>query len=332
MPELHSFENQNPLVSVIIPTYNSCQWVGQAIDSVLGQTYSPIEIFVVDDGSTDDTATYLKARYDKQITYIYQPNEGAGKARNVGIKHAKGELLAFLDADDVMLPAKIARQVAYFKACPQYAVVYCDFWCVYEDAVNQWQVPPPKYKLEGVAGEIFHRLLKGNVMIPSAVTVRRECLKAVGEFFEVGQGCEDWDLWLRIASKGYQFGYLDERLVLYRVRSDSVSHNQYKMRSHQYRVFAHIKDSVPPERLQPALAQTDIAASFEFGVARANFEKKQYRAGVRQVLLSLRATRRRRIVYTAFCLTYLLLLPLLGYVRLEKTLIYLIEHLPKLRL
>jgi glycosyltransferase involved in cell wall biosynthesis len=332
MNEINHFQINNPLVSVLIPTYNCGQWLGQAIDSVLAQTYKHLEIIVVDDGSTDNTAKLLEEKYKDVITYIYQPNCGLGNARNTGIKHAKGELLAFLDADDVMLPEKISCQVEYASEHPDYVVIYCNFWCIFDDKSDIWQLPSGDYQHEGISGELFETLLSKNIMVPSSVLISKKVLAEVGNFYEEAQGVEDWDLWLRIAGKGYLFGYIDARLLLYRVRTGSMSHNLYNMRLHTYRIFAHVKEEIPLERLQLALAQTNIAASFEFGVARANFEKKRYRVGFRQVLISLKVNRRHRLPYSLFCLIYLLLLPFLGYARLEKLIIYLIERKPNLRI
>lgn len=326
MPEI-----ENPLVSVIIPSYNSRHWVGQAIDSVLNQTYPNVEIIVVDDGSTDGTADFLRDKYGDKIKYIYQPNGGLGNARNTGIRHAEGNFISFLDADDLLLPEKIAHQVQYFREHPEYGVVYCNLWCVYEEDTENWHEPPPVYQLGGASGDVLPDLLKRNLMVPHAAMIRRECLDRVGYFYEQAQGVEDWDLWLRLAGQGFEFGYLDERAILYRVRQTSMSHNNYKMRLNLYRVFAHIREAIPAERLQPALAQTGLAGTFEFGVARASFEKKQYAAGYRQAFNSLRAARNHRLAYSLFCIVYLLLLPVLGYYRLEKLILGVINQVSKVK-
>ena len=102
------------LVSVIIPTFNRAASVSRAIDSVLGQTYPRVEVIVVDDGSTDDTRERLSA-YDHRVQYVYEENAGPAAARNRGAALATGELIAFLDSDDVILPAKLEKQVAYLN-------------------------------------------------------------------------------------------------------------------------------------------------------------------------------------------------------------------------
>jgi len=111
-------------ISVIIPAYNHARYLAEAIDSVLAQTYAPLEIIVVDDGSTDGTPA-VAASYGDRIRYIRQENAGVGAARNNGIAAARGEYLAFLDSDDIWLPEKLEREIALFDADPQLGFVHC---------------------------------------------------------------------------------------------------------------------------------------------------------------------------------------------------------------
>ena len=110
-------------ISVIIPAYNYARYLAEAIDSALGQTYAPLEVIVVDDASTDDTPRVLAA-YGQRIRAIRQPNGGAGAARNTGIAAARGEYVAFLDADDVWLPRKLELQMALFDADPALGLIH----------------------------------------------------------------------------------------------------------------------------------------------------------------------------------------------------------------
>src|ERR1700733_8382922 len=112
-----------PEVTVVIPAFNAGRIITAALQSVFGQTYRDYEVIVVDDGSTDDTASQL-AEWRDRLTYVYQPNGGPGSARNEGLRRARGRLIAFLDADDVWLPRKLERQVAYFDKFPETGLLH----------------------------------------------------------------------------------------------------------------------------------------------------------------------------------------------------------------
>src|SRR5436190_9018266 len=111
-------------VSVVIPTYNYARYLGAAIDSALQQTHAPLEVIVVDDGSTDDTPRLLDG-YGDRIRVIRQKNSGVAAARNAGVREARGELIAFLDSDDLWKPRKLELQIARFEADPGLGLVHC---------------------------------------------------------------------------------------------------------------------------------------------------------------------------------------------------------------
>src|SRR5687768_8169523 len=113
-----------PLISVIIPNYNYGIYLGQAIDSVLKQTYSKVEIIVVDDGSTDNSQDIL-IKYKEKITFIKQANKGVGAARNTGVKNSSGEFVSFLDSDDIWLPTKLERQLEVMLADDEIGLITC---------------------------------------------------------------------------------------------------------------------------------------------------------------------------------------------------------------
>ncbi len=124
------------MISVVIPVFNAAPYVAQAIDSVLGQTLPPDEIVVVDDGSTDATAEVVR-RYRHRVDYRSQPNQGPGTARNLGIRVSQGDLLAFLDADDLWLPEKLRLQKAALDADPSLELVFCHMTQFREDAPQE---------------------------------------------------------------------------------------------------------------------------------------------------------------------------------------------------
>jgi glycosyltransferase involved in cell wall biosynthesis len=321
---------EKPLVSVIIPSYNSRAWIGKALDSLFEQSYTNLEIIVVDDGSTDGTGKYLEENYKEKINYIYQANGGPGRARNNGLQHATGQLISFLDADDWLLPEKVARQVKYLQNHPEVAVVYCDLWIAYDDN-PEVLLPHPYIKPFKFSGNLLPYLVNQSGIVIHAPLVRNECFKSVGDFNESVNYYEDWDLWLRMAGTGFLFGYIDKKDVVYRSRRGSLTKSNYKMHISRHRICAHAKQVIPTERLQAALTQNPNAASFEFAVARALFEKREYKAGFRQFLTSLKARHPRRILFTLFSLLYVLLLPILGYLRLERLITETINLLQKFR-
>lgn len=182
-----------PHVSVIIPTYNRRDLVREAIASVLAQTYRDFELVVVDDGSNDGTAEAV--REIAGVRYFYQPNRGVSAARNRGVALSNGELLAFLDSDDIWQSRKLESQVAFFGAHPQAQICQTEeIWLRHGVRVN------PHNKHRKFGGDIFARSLELCLVSPSAVMLRRELFERVGGFDEGLPACEDYDLWLRIAA------------------------------------------------------------------------------------------------------------------------------------
>jgi len=185
----------NPLISVIIPTYNRAWALGEALDSVLAQTYPAVELIVVDDGSTDETPDLL-ARYGDALRVLTLENGGVSRARNHGISASTGEFIAFLDSDDRWLPDKLAEQAAFFKATPEALICQTEeIWIR-----NGKRVNPCKHHKKP-SGDIFEASLHLCLVSPSAVMMRRSLLEDVGLFDESLPACEDYDLWLRIACR-----------------------------------------------------------------------------------------------------------------------------------
>jgi glycosyltransferase involved in cell wall biosynthesis len=197
-----------PLVSAVIPTYNRSHVIERAIASIRNQTYLPIEIIVVDDGSTDNTAALLERLAVPGLRFFRTPsNGGASAARNLGISQARGDLIAFLDADDEWLPEKTEQQVATFAAAPEVGVVYCGI----REVSPQW---PDQDKVPGHRGNLFETLRVVNVLRTSGVMVRRRVFEDVGGFDCDLVALEDWDLWLKIARK-YLIDYIPGIAVRY---------------------------------------------------------------------------------------------------------------------
>jgi glycosyltransferase involved in cell wall biosynthesis len=184
------------VVSVVIPTFNRAHKVVRAISSILCQTFTDVEIIVVDDGSTDGTE-HAVVRFDKHVTYIpHMSNLGVSAARNTGIKRSGAPLIAFLDSDDHWLPEKVAVQVNFFNE--HLEAVACQTEEVW--IRNGRRVNPMKKHLKP-SGDIFEPSLKLCLVSPSAVMLKRSLLDEVGFFDEGLPVCEDYDLWLRISCR-----------------------------------------------------------------------------------------------------------------------------------
>jgi glycosyltransferase involved in cell wall biosynthesis len=202
-------KSKNPLVSVILPTYNRGWILTEAIDSVLAQDYKEYELIVVDDGSTDNTREILDA-YGQDIFVLRQANKGVSAARNRGIAEAKGQLVAFLDSDDLWLPRKLSRQIDYFNLNPDTVINQTEeIWMRNGVRVN------PKDRHRKPSGMIFELSLGLCLVSPSAVMIQKTLFDAVGAFDENLPACEDYDLWLRISCR-YPVHLIDTPLIIKR--------------------------------------------------------------------------------------------------------------------
>lgn len=228
------------LVSVVIATYNMGHYLPQAVQSVLGQSYGNVDVQIVDDGSTDDTPAIV-GRWDNhpRVCVHRQTNGGQARAKNQGVALSRGPFVAFLDADDVWLPQKLARQMPLFQGRPEVGVVYSDYECM--DGEGR---PLPKGPTHMHRGRISGALLVENfVSFPTAV-VRRECLERHGVFDEtLGMGI-DYDLWLRLSAH-YQFDFIADPTVRYRIWAGQMSKNYRKRYESGIRIMQNFLDNNP---------------------------------------------------------------------------------------
>ena len=199
--------SKKPKVSVIIPTYNRGWILREAIDSVLAQDYTDYELIVVDDGSTDNTREILDS-YGRDIIVLQQPNKGVSAARNRGIAESRAQLVALLDSDDIWLPQKLTRQVAFFKSNPDALICQTE-----ETWVRNGVRVNPKKRHHKFSGMIFEPSLALCLVSPSAVMIRKTLFDTVGLFDESLPACEDYDLWLRVSCR-YPVFLIDEPLII----------------------------------------------------------------------------------------------------------------------
>lgn len=212
------------LVSVIIPTYNRGYIIKQAVESVQNQTYSEIEILIVDDGSTDNTEEIVSKISDNRIRYIKNPNNcGVSHTRNLGIAAARGNYIAFQDSDDIWKEDKLQKQMEHMKA-NGYGMVYCAFEREFQDGTVV-AYPPKEIPLEEKQGSIFKSLLRRNLISTQTMLVKRTVLNDVGYFNEGMSNLEDYELALRIAER-FSIGMVDEALVYLKTLSDGINQNQ----------------------------------------------------------------------------------------------------------
>jgi glycosyltransferase involved in cell wall biosynthesis len=259
-----------PAVSVIIPAYNAAWCVAKAIDSVLTQDFRDFEVIVVNDGSTDDTAAVLDT-YGDAIRIVTQPNGGLSSARNAGIRAARGELIAFLDADDWWLTAKLRRQVELMR--DRSDLGFSSTAARVEDPtgelLNVWQCTRWQ-------GSILAHLFGNNAGMAgsgSAVIARRNLFERTGGFDETLRSLEDVDMWMRLAAVA-SYDCLDDPMVVILKHPDSMSRNLDTMRDAAVRVMEKNRHLLP-DHLQNGYWRACMAS------IHGDYAKGRYRTGDR---------------------------------------------------
>lgn len=210
------------MISIIIPTFNSGNYISQAIESILNQSYKNYEIIVVDDGSTDSTYKELK-KYKSQIKYYYKGNGGVASARNFGILKSKGEYICFLDADDLYKKGKLEAQVKFLEDNPHIDIVYNDVE-VADENLNYINT----LKSEGIYPKredfLSMMLLRQVIPGPASIMLRRKCIEAGLFYNDIYKNAEDYDFTLRLAQR-FKYGYIPESLYVYRRHNYNLTNN-----------------------------------------------------------------------------------------------------------
>jgi glycosyltransferase involved in cell wall biosynthesis len=233
-----------PKVSVIIPAYNSERTIQETIASVLQQTFADFEIIVINDGSTDNTLSLLQTISDHRLEIYSYENGGLATARNRGIAKTRGELLSFLDADDVWTQDKLASQFAALEQHPEAGAAYS--W-----TVGMMQAETSVTYIEAhadrVEGNIYRDLLLENLIgSGSNILVRRSVIDTVGQFQDTFKPCEDWDFYLRIAAK-FPFAVVPQYQILYRKAAGSMSSQPQRFEESGLRLLQSAYQTAPSE-------------------------------------------------------------------------------------
>ena len=239
-----------PLISCIIPTHNRSAKLAKAIESVLSQTYTQLEILVVDDQSIDNTKAAVEAmvQKDERIKYFRNPNKGANNARNFGIQHAKGNYIAFLDDDDVWMISKLEKQFKAMSALgPEFGVVYCTFARKKTNGKILRRHPSRFSIIKN--GNILDRLLKRNFITTSTLLIKAEVFRKCGMFDPCYKSFQDWELLTRIA-RDYHFYYVKEILVNVYESDDSITLDK---RGRVLTKLKHLKQFMDLYELKPKL-------------------------------------------------------------------------------
>lgn len=233
-----------PRVTVVMPSFNSAAYIEAAVGSVLMQEFQSFEIVIVDDGSTDRTSEIVRSLQQEcpdKIRLFEQPNSGSAVARNRGILEARGDLIAFLDADDLWFPEKLGAQVRYLDLHPEIDLVYCgwaelmpgDNW---EDGrVDSARTVEPDVIDPFLSGWLYTTLLTDCVVWTSTVVARKTLILQVGDFDRDLRRGQDYDYWLR-ASRQTRIVKLARVMALYRIHDDSITRRPHA-RNYQYEVL-----------------------------------------------------------------------------------------------
>jgi glycosyltransferase involved in cell wall biosynthesis len=325
------------LVSVVIPVHNRVDLLVAAVESVLAQEAAPVEVVVVDDGSTDDVAGRL-ARFGASVHLIRQSNRGVTAARNEGLRHVHGEFVAFLDSDDIWRPGKLAAQLAVLRACPEAGMVWTDMAALTPDGTvraerylrtfyagsyarsgveaslrairlgDVWPESPAALRHGRVlVGDIFAAMFFGNHVHTSTVLLRRERVQATGGFDErFARTGEDYEFHWRTSFLG-PVALLDEPLVDYRVGAA----DQLTSAAWQLEIARNARASVVQwaERAGPALAVSASARRRRLAELDAWVGEASVQAGRPERVVLLRSMLRRPLVPRTYAVLLFSLLP-----------------------
>jgi glycosyltransferase involved in cell wall biosynthesis len=230
-----------PLISIIIPAYNAESTILETIESVRDQTFSNLEIIVVDDGSADETLALVRGIRDERLKIVAGAHLGLSAARNRGIERARGEFLSFIDADDLWTPEKLEMQLHALQSNPTAAVAYS--WTAFIDPRGRFLFAKERVYFQG---DVYPQLLRSCFIASgSNVLIRKSVVESIGLFDMQLRAAEDWEYWLRVAER-WHFALVPRYQILYRVLSDSISSDVATMEHETLIVLDRALQTAPP--------------------------------------------------------------------------------------
>lgn len=304
---------QTGLVSIIMPVYNGEQYLRQAIDSALAQSYPQWELVVVDDGSSDGTAAIVQAYTDARVRYTFQENRGQAAALNRGLELAQGEFITTLDADDWLSPHSLRDRVACLADHAQYGVAYGDG--VYCNAAGETVLRFSEHMPSGVEGDVYDTLIVSPFYgTGAAVLVRRQVIEQFQVFYDDAiVWCQDWDFYIRLAEKT-RFGFVPSVAIFYRLHSAGMTLTMPTGRRLESLLRLRFKVLASPRFLQVSEAQ-QAAFFYDFLIkdlhGRIAEQERVFASPAFQALSSPQAARLQRLT----AISYLLEMEQIGSVR-----------------
>jgi len=240
----------SPAVSVIIPVYNGANYLREAIDSVLAQTFTDYELLVIDDGSTDGTWEIIQS-YGTRLRGFRKPNGGVASALNLGIQEARGEWIAWLSHDDVFLPNKLERQVKFLRQSPQFKACYTSFYVIDVNGNIIREYNAAWYPREQAARMLF----RTTYINGSSMLIERSCFDKVGLFNETLRHTQDVEMWFRMAQH-FEIGRIPEKLLQWRTHPAQGSRNYQVQIAEEQAMFRQVYNELGIAGIFPELAES----------------------------------------------------------------------------
>ncbi len=267
-------EESLPLISVIIATYNRRDFIVEAVNSALDQTYKNIEVIIVDDGSTDDSRSLIEAEFgtDPRVSYFYQENNKRASAFNHGLQHARGEFIAIVDSDNRWLPHRLESGYRALTANPDYDIAYGDNILIDEQGNEISRENMKRY-----SGNITFQLLRDNCVSINTALVPRRCFDELGPMDTSRKRSDDYELWLRF-STAYRFLYVPDFMAEYRVMEDQLSSDKTRRFDANWSIISDFRSQHPS-----ALSRKEFDAGFAF----FHIRKARYLSGQGEKMAAL---------------------------------------------